>query len=118
MTRLALIALAAGLIVSGAQGQEPTADDDAAMKAKTRALGVSVGQTYACADEAGRAELEAEAHLLFDFIMKDVGSDLAWVFATSAGFGAAAEAATLDCPKLAQGWAKTRDDFGLAEEGE
>jgi hypothetical protein len=51
-------------------------------------------------------------------ILMDAGSNLAFVFATSSGYGASLPLDRLDCDALAESWAATRADFGLAGEDE
>lgn len=116
MIRSIAVLLALGL-VGGAHAQSAGAlPPSEEMTTKVRELGWSVGNTFACADETMREEIEADAHVIFDLMLKDVGSDLGWTFATSAGFAASMDKAELDCPKHAETWQQIRSDFGLVEE--
>jgi hypothetical protein len=109
--KLAGAALAALCLALPATAQE-TEDE---MQRKTRELGLSVGNAYVCIDEGERAAFETDWKMMYDMIVMDAGSDLAFVFATSSGYGASLPKAELDCTALAEGWEQTRADFGLAE---
>jgi hypothetical protein len=88
------------------------------MQRKTRELGLSVGNAYVCMAEGERAGFETDWKLIYDMILMDAGSNLAFVFATSSGYGASLPLDRLDCDALAESWAATRADFGLAGEDE
>ncbi len=97
----------------------PAAAQDAQeMQQKTRELGLSVGNAYVCQPEDARAAFESEWMLMYDMILMDAGSRLAFVFATASGYGASLPKEELDCAALAESWAATRGDFGLAGEAE
>lgn len=108
-TKIALIAL----IALPAFGQE-----NSEMTEKTKSLGIAVGNAYACTAAEGRERMDEEVHLLFDLILKDAGSDLAFAYATSTGYGAHFSPETLDCPAVLENWEKSRVEFGLVEESE
>ncbi|MEO0823371.1 MAG: hypothetical protein AAF074_23510 [Pseudomonadota bacterium] len=122
MLRLPLFALAFGLAATAAAAQDtgatapPDADPDAALRDQTRSLGLSVGNHYACVEGPARDALQEDTLVIFDLILKDVGSDLAFIYAASAGYGASLPAGELDCEKLAESWSKIKTHFGLAEE--
>ncbi|MEM8790396.1 MAG: hypothetical protein AAGE80_02165 [Pseudomonadota bacterium] len=78
-------------------------------------FGLSVGQAYACTETAAQTDMREEAQVLFDVIIKDLGSNAAFTFAASAGYGAAMESASTDCPRLLDQWGATRVRFGLDE---
>ncbi|MEL6767186.1 MAG: hypothetical protein AAFP17_08400 [Pseudomonadota bacterium] len=111
---LAIVAM--GALPAIAADETRIALPTAEMTEKTQALGLSVGNTYACAaDDEARAVIEEEAHLIFDLILKDVGSALAWSFATGAGYGASLPTAEMDCAALAESWQEIRADFGIED---
>ncbi|MEM7498213.1 MAG: hypothetical protein AAF371_09510 [Pseudomonadota bacterium] len=120
--RCAAILTASLLLPSVASSGAAMADEAAPgpreeMRERTQALGLSVGNTYACHDDADmRDAIEEEAHLIFDLILKETGSDMAWAFATGAGYGASLPAAEMDCAALANSWQEIRADFGIAED--
>jgi hypothetical protein len=95
--------------------QVGTAQDaeDVAMEAKVRGLALRIGQAYACTDEKARGEFQEEAHLLFDLILQDVGSDLAYTYATTIGIGSTRSKKSLDCPALLKAWEEIREDYEL-----
>ncbi len=109
----ALVALLAALpMVAAAQ------EDRQEMNDQTRELGLSIGNVFVCLEGDERAALQQDWQMMFDMILKDVGSDLAFVFATSSGFGASLPREELDCAALEESLARTRDDFGLTPEAE
>jgi hypothetical protein len=87
--------------------------DDVAMEAKVRGLALRIGQAYACTDKKGRGEFQEEAHFLFDLILQDVGSDLAYTYATAVGIGSTRSKKSLDCPALLKTWDGIREDYEL-----
>jgi hypothetical protein len=74
--------------------------DDKAMERRVRQLAVCIGNAYACTDAAKRDQFKEESHHLFDLILQDVGSDLAYVYATGIGYGSTVPKQKIDCPKL------------------
>lgn len=56
------------------------------------------------------------AHHLFDFIVQDVGSDLAFTHATAIGVGSREPKAGLDCPVRLKSWETICEDYGLKGE--
>ncbi len=122
MMRPAVALLASALLTGPAWAQEVATDAAEAaetaeteMRDKTRSLGYSIGNTYACTEDAAKDAFEAEAHVIFDMILKDVGSDLAFVYATAAGYGASLAREDLDCARLFENWGQVREEFGLAD---
>lgn len=87
--------------------------DDKAMERKIRNLGISIGNAYACTEKEKRQAFKGESHHLFDLIVQDVGSDLAFVYATSIGYGSNVPKEKLDCPKLLKQWEEIRADYEL-----
>ncbi|SFJ08091.1 hypothetical protein [Albimonas pacifica] len=104
----ALLALPAA-----AQAQSDAQDD---MAAKVRSLALAIGNAYACTPEDGRTTFKEEAHHLFDLIVQDVGSDLAFLYATGVGYGSAVEASEIDCPAMLEQWEGIRTDYDLKAE--
>jgi hypothetical protein len=95
--------------------QVATAPDaeDLAMERKVRRLALRIGEAYVCTNEKGRDEFEGEAQLLFDLILQDVGSDLAYTYATSVGIGSTKSKKRLDCPAVLKTWEEIREDYEL-----
>ena len=93
-------------------GTAPDAEDKA-MERKVRRLALRIGEAYACTDEKGRDEFQEEAHLLFDLILQDVGSDLAYTYATGIGVASAQPTDKLNCPELLKTWQEIREDYQL-----
>ena len=87
--------------------------DRTALERKVRAMGLAIGNAYLCVDTEARDEFRAEAHFLFDLIIQDVGSDLAFVYATSVGLGASQPLQLLDCEALLAQWEEFREDYEL-----
>ena len=87
--------------------------EDLAMERKVRSLALRIGAAYACTDEKGREEFQDEAHLLFDLILQDVGSDLAYAYATGIGIGSTKSKKKLDCPAVLKTWKEIREDYEL-----
>ncbi|MGF1500386.1 MAG: hypothetical protein ACFBSD_01095 [Paracoccaceae bacterium] len=124
----ALVLCLAGLAVAGlapaqettSPSAEPLVDRQVALteqiKTQVRPLGVTVGRVYACLEDGPERELMiGDAHVMYDLMTKSVGSDVAFVFATALGYGAASEAAGLDCPALAEAWQKIKVDFEIVD---
>jgi len=108
-------AAVAAICLSLPAGAQQASDE---MQRKTRELGLSVGNAYVCTGKEARPAFEADWKLMFDMILMDAGSNLAFVFATASGYGASLAKDNLDCTKLAESWATIRSDFGLAVEDE
>ncbi|MEO0821637.1 MAG: hypothetical protein AAF074_14575 [Pseudomonadota bacterium] len=115
MCRTLLSVSLATLLSAGVASASPFQTEE--MREKTRSLGFTVGNQFACAEAAARETIEEEAHIIFDFMLKDVGSNIAWVFATAAGYGASVQKTEIDCAETAKNWAEIRADFGI-EDGE
>lgn len=111
-TRIALGAACAALLCGAAVAQE----DESEMQRKTRELGLSIGNTYVCVRGEDREALQADWQAMFDLILKDVGSDLAFVFATASGYGASLPLGDLDCAALRESWMRARKEFGFVGE--
>ena len=100
--------MAAAGVATAAQDAETVA-----MERRVRNLARSIGEAYACTNEAGRDVFKQEAHHLFDLIVQDVGSDLAYVYATQIGVGSAQPKQEIDCPKRLKQWEEIREDYEL-----
>ncbi|MEM6421175.1 MAG: hypothetical protein AAF698_01205 [Pseudomonadota bacterium] len=117
MTRYA--AIAAAILVAGSAAAQSEGAAFEEMRDKTRDLGIAMGNIYACADEdAARAQMRDDANFIFDLLLKDAGSDMAFVFAVNAGAGTAASADTLDCAALKETHSQILEEFGIEEAGQ
>ena len=107
--------LVGGLLActSAAQAQDAGQGD---MADKVRSLALAIGNAYACTPEDDRPAFKEEAHHLFDLILQDVGSDLAFLYATGLGYGSAVEASEIDCPEMLEQWEGIRTDYDLKAE--
>ncbi len=112
MTRIILIG-ALALWVAAAGVATARDAEDVAMERKVRHLSLDIGKAYACTDEKGRQSFKEEAHHLFDLIIQDVGSDLAFVYASHIGIGSTQPKEKLDCPVLLKRWEEIREDYEL-----
>ena len=90
--------------------------DEVAMERKVRRLGLSIGEAFACTGEKEREVFKEEAHHLFDLIIQDVGSDLAYTYATALGVGSKQPKGELDCPARLKNWNEIREDYELKGE--
>ncbi len=93
-------------------------DDDAAaeLEAKTRNVGLTVGKAYGCLaeDDARRERLRLGSKAIFNMIAHDLGTDLAYAFATSAGYGAGQPRDAADCQKIAERWEAIKANFDIS----
>jgi hypothetical protein len=89
--------------------------EDVAMERRVRSLALGIGKAYACTGKEGQAAFKEEAHHLFDLIIQDVGSDLAYTYATAIGIGSAQPKDKLDCPARLKDWQEIREDYDLKE---
>ena len=121
LTRTILIG-ALGLLVAAtgvatAQDLKDSRDaEDVAMEKKVSHLALRIGKAYACTDEKGRVEFKEEAHHLFDLIIQDVGSDIAYTYATGIGIGSTKSKKKLDCSAVLKTWKEIREDYELKED--
>lgn len=90
--------------------------EDVAMERKVRGLGLSIGEAFACTGEKKREVFKEEAHHLFDLIIQDVGSDLAFTYAAALGVGSKEPKDGLDCPARLKNWEEIREDYELKGE--
>jgi hypothetical protein len=109
---IALLAACAICLGAAAAAEEGESE----MQRKTRELGLSIGNTHVCTEGEERERLKTDWQMIYDVILKDVGSDLAFVFATASGYGASLPRDALDCAALRESWRRTREDFGLVPE--
>jgi len=107
---LGLCVVTAG--VASAMGKDIDLDDKAMIQ-KVRSIGIAIGNAYVCTEKGKRQAFKEESLELFDLIIKDVGSDRAFVYATSIGYGASVSKDKLDCPSLLKRWDEMREDFEL-----
>jgi hypothetical protein len=116
--RQALAITAVGLwaaTMSGAAAQDGEATDAQRID-EIRDMALAVGNTYACIDDDdAKSAFRDHAHTLFDLMLKDVGSNKAFLFAVSLGYGSAVPEDQLDCPKLLAQWADMKSAFALVE---
>ena len=118
MTRI-ITAVVLGLCVAAAgvamaqDAKDPRDAEDVAMERRVRHLALDIGKAYACTDEKKREVFKEEAHLLFDLIVQDVGSDLAYTYAINIGKGSTQPKEKLDCPPLLKRWEEIRKDYEL-----
>jgi hypothetical protein len=102
-----------GVVVAASAVATAGDAEDVAMERKVRRLGVSIGEAFACTGEKERKIFEEEAHHLFDLIVQDVGSDLAYTYATALGVGSKQPKDELDCPARLKNWEEIREDYEL-----
>ena len=107
---LGLCVVSAG--VASAKGKDIDVDDKA-MVQKVRSIGLAIGNAYVCTEQDKQQTFREETLELFDLIIKDVGSDRAFVYATSIGYGASVSKDKLACPSLLKQWEEMREDFEL-----
>ncbi|MEL7173812.1 MAG: hypothetical protein AAFU72_10215 [Pseudomonadota bacterium] len=93
------------------------AQDASTMEQQTREVGVTVGKAYTClADTDERREkMRLASKAIYNMILHDLGSDIAYAFATSAGFGAGQPRVDADCKALAERWEKVKENFELSD---
>jgi len=91
--------------------------EDPAMERRVKRLGNTIGEAYVCTEEKKREKFEEEAHLLFDLIVQDVGSDLAYLYAVGVGSGSTLPKKRIDCPKRLKQWKEIREDYELKGDG-
>ena len=112
---ISTIALGLCVVAAGvASAKEASIDvDDKAMVQKVRSIGMAIGNAYVCTAQDKRQTFKEDSLELFDLIIKDVGSDRAFLYATSIGYGASVSKDKLDCPSLLKRWDEMREDFEL-----
>jgi hypothetical protein len=104
---------AVGIWVAAAGVAMAQSVENTAMDRKVRQLGLDIGKAYACTAENKREAFKEEAHHLFDLIVQDVGSDLAYTYAVNIGKGSTQPKEKLDCPAMLKKWEEIREDYEL-----
>lgn len=114
------LALAAAAGLAALQpGMASAQDGDAALETGIREIALAVGNTYVCAeDDEARAAHRDMTRQLFDHILQDTGSNHAFLFAVSVGYGASVPKDQLDCEKLQAQWQEMQSTFDLVEPGQ
>ena len=110
---ISILALGLWFSTAGFASAKDIDADEKAMERKIRHLAIGIGNAYACTEKDKRQTFKGESHHLFDLILQDVGSDLAFVYATSLGYGSAVPKEKLECPKLLKQWEEIREDYEL-----
>jgi len=110
---ISIAALGLWVAVGGVAAAQDT--DDKAQQRRIRDISIAIGNAYACTGKEGRAQFKEESHYLFDLILKDMGSDLAFVYASGVGYGASLPKEKLECPTLLKQWEEIREDYELKE---
>lgn len=87
--------------------------DREAMENKIRQTALAIGNAFVCAEAEDKDVFREEATQLYDLILQDVGSDLAFIYAASVGYGSAQPKDKLDCPALLEQWRGIREDYRL-----
>lgn len=113
---LAAVAVAAAALSAASLPAAAQTDGEDEMVKKVRGLSVAIGNAYACTAEDDRGTFKEESHHLFDLILQDVGSDMAFLYATGIGYGAAVPADKIDCPAMLEQWEGIRTDYDLKVE--
>jgi hypothetical protein len=119
-TRFGLAGLALAAAASLATLPPRTAAaQDAELETGIREIALAVGNTYVCAEgDAAQAAHRDMTRQLFDHILQDTGSNRAFLFAVSVGYGASVPKAELDCEKLQAQWQDMQATFELVEPGQ
>jgi hypothetical protein len=115
-TTAAIVAL--GLFAAGPTGAAAQEVEPAELQRidEIRDMAIAIGNTYACIDDAApKQAFRDDAQTLFDLMLKDIGSNSAFLYAVSVGYGSAVPRDQLDCPKLLAQWDDMRRAFALAE---
>src|SRR6056297_849698 len=110
------IALAVAALCLALPAAAQDAEDAAAeMETKTRDVGIAVGKAYGCLadDDTRRERLKLGSKAIYTMILQDLGSDLAYAFATSAGYGAGLPRDDADCEALAERWEAIKETFDI-----
>lgn len=113
---LKVTALGCSLVVGTSASAAAQDGANPEMVNKIRKTATAIGNAYVCAKSENRDVFREEAHHLFDLILQDVGSDLAFVYAISMGHGTGQTKGNLDCPALLKQWEGLREDYKLRAE--
>ncbi len=109
---ISIAALGLWVAAAGVAPAQQDADDEA-MERRVRHISVAIGNAYACTEKEGQKAFKEEAHHLFDLILQDRGSDLAFLYASGIGYGSSQSKDKLDCPMLLKQWEEFREDYEL-----
>jgi len=109
------LALGLWLAVTGvASAQDLDKDmDEKALQQQIRSTAIAIGNAYVCTEKEGQQMFRTESHHLFNLILQDVGSDMAFVYATGIGYGSSVKKEKLDCPVMLKQWEEFREDYEL-----
>ncbi|MEL6768148.1 MAG: hypothetical protein AAFP17_13280, partial [Pseudomonadota bacterium] len=79
--------------------------------------GVAVGKAFTCLSETDerREKMRLASKAIYNMILHDLGSDIAYAFATSAGYGAGQPRVDAECKALAERWEKVKENFEISE---
>lgn len=117
---MAVAALGLSAATAAAQDTEQTIAEkqaaNAELKIEARKLGVSVGNAYACAEDADKQDMADNIQVMYDLMIKGAGSDIAFQFAAASGFGAAQPKDQMPCDEMLSAFAETLADFGLDDD--
>ncbi|MEM1313458.1 MAG: hypothetical protein AAGI51_02820 [Pseudomonadota bacterium] len=113
LKRMFAAALGASVLAGAAAPALAQDAEEAVIVQKIRAMAVGVGNAYACTSEESRDLFREESHHLFDLIVQDAGSDVAFIYAVGLGYGAAAPADVIDCERMLGHWETIRTDYDL-----
>ena len=119
--RISALLLAGIVLAAPAFAQEAKTAEDTEAEARyyaeiqnqMRTLGLDVGNAYACSAEEDQAQFQKDARHLYLHVIADHGADAAYDYAASVGFGAARDAATIDCPVLLEYWDGVKASMGF-----
>ncbi|PRY19684.1 hypothetical protein CLV78_11916 [Aliiruegeria haliotis] len=114
---LKTLAMAVGCVaLAGLAPALAEAPDREQMENRIRQTGIAIGNAFVCAEAEDKDVFREEATQLFDLILQDVGSDLAFVYAASVGYGSGQPVDNLDCTALLEQWQGIREDYRLRVE--
>jgi len=117
LRKIIVSALALGVCVAATGVATAEDTDQVALERKVRAMSIGIGNAFACTGKEGQKQFKEESHHLFDLIVQDVGSDIAFVYATGIGYGSSVPKEEIDCPKLLKQWEEIREDYELKGDG-
>jgi hypothetical protein len=103
-----LVTLCAGAFLASAASAH-----EVNLKTEARELGIAVGQDYTCTAEDGREIARADSEEMFDSILFDIDREHAYIYAVGVGFGAASDAADVDCEGISANLKNVKAKFGL-----
>ena len=82
----------------------PATAHDIELPHKMRTLGLDVGNAYACTPDERKSTFRHQSSHLFEVVLHDHGTEAAYIFAASVGFGAARDVSTIDCEARLDYW--------------